>query len=96
MYSNKLVRMLKVYIYDDKKYVEGYILKYFGYKEVVYMNNYNLYEVSEERLNNMLNSDKDKRIEYQPYYRVLNDNETSLIADLNMGKIKTRTKGRKR
>lgn len=50
MYSNKLVRMLKVYIYDDKKYVEGYILKYFGYKEVVYMNNYNLYEVSEERL----------------------------------------------
>lgn len=44
----------------------------------------------------MLNSDKDKRIEYQPYYRVLNDNETSLIADLNMGKIKTRTKGRKR
>lgn len=43
------------------------------------MSDYNLYEVSDERLNNMLNSGKDKGIKYQPYYRVLNDNETSLI-----------------
>lgn len=96
MNNDRLNRIIKVYIYDEKIYLEGYILKYFGYKEVVYMSDYNLYEVSKERFNDMLNSGKDKGIKYQPYYRVLNDNETSLIADLNMGKTKTRTKGRKR
>lgn len=96
MNNDRLNRIIKVYIYDEKIYLEGYILKYFGYKEVVYMSDYNLYEVPKERFNDMLNSGKDKGIKYQPYYRVLNDNETSLIADLNMGKTKTRTKGRKR
>lgn len=96
MHNNKLTRIIKVYIYNDTKYIEGYILKYFGYKEIVYMRDYNLYEVSEERFNYMINSGKDKGIEYKPYYRVLNDNETSLIADLNMGISKVKNRGRKR
>lgn len=96
MNNDRLNRIIKVYIYDDKIYLEGYILKYFGYKEVVYMSDYNLYEVSKERLNYMISSGKDKGIKYQPYYRVLNDNETSLIADLNMGISKVKSRGRKR
>ena len=96
MYNDKLKRIIKVYIYNNKRYVEGYILKYFGYKEVVYKNDYNLYEVSEERFYDMLNSSKSKGIEYEPYYRELTDKEISLIADLNIVKVKTRTKGRRR
>jgi hypothetical protein len=44
----------------------------------------------------MLNSGKSKGIEYEPFYRELTDKEISLIADLNIVKVKTRTKGRRR
>ena len=56
MQEQSQVKILEIFLYNGKKYIEGSSLFALGLRHMIYQDDYNYYEISDEQINEILRS----------------------------------------